>query len=124
LQRKLTKIESEWNKIKIEKGILTAIKKNKPECENSYICHLGRYGSLEFYEVPNKLIIRIANRQDLLESNINITHELVHLILHKNKKDLNLEFIDKEKMVDDFLVQREFKKILPEYKKQKFQKVL
>ena len=118
LQKNLTKIESEWNKI--EKEFFEVIKKNELQSENSYICYLSRYGSSGFYELPNKLIIRIANRQDLSESNINIAHELAHLILHKNKKDLNLEFIDKERMVDDFLAQREFKKILPEYKKQKF----
>ncbi len=118
IKKKLKSIGQKWRKI--EKEFFGAVRRKKLNLENNYVCYLSHYGSSGFYQSPNKLIIRIADKKDLTESNINIAHELVHLILSKNKKETNLSYIKREKLVDDFLVQRKFRKILPEYKKQKF----
>ena len=75
-----------------------------------------------FYLPPNEIVIRIANQTDLKESNINIAHELMHLILRSNGQDKSLNYIEIERKVDDLLTQKIFTSLLPGYFRQNFGK--
>jgi Zn-dependent peptidase ImmA (M78 family) len=118
LAEKKNQIKTKWKKI--EKGFFDLIKDKNPEIDKKYICYLARCGSCGFYIPPKSLVIRISNKKDLEESNLNIGHELVHLILKKNEKDKNLEYEEKEKLVDKILIEKPFREILPDYQKQDF----
>jgi hypothetical protein len=118
LSNKENQIKSKWKKI--EEDFFVIVKNMGLAMDDKYLCYFTRYGSCGFYMPPNSFVIRIANKKDIEESNINISHELMHLILKKNNKDQNLGYEGREMLVDKFLMKKLFKKILPEYEKQDF----
>lgn len=118
LSNKKNQIKLKWQKI--EKDFFVIAKNMGLSLNKEYICYFTRYGSCGFYMPPNSFVIRIANKKDIEESNINISHELMHLILMQNNKDQNLGYKGREMLVDKFLMKKPFKKILPEYEKQDF----
>jgi len=111
------KIRKKWQKI--EKEFFNKVIDLGFKIDKKYICYLTRFGSSGFYITPNKLMIRVAKDLDIKESNINIAHELIHLILKSNKKEKET-YKEREKQVDDILAQKKFSKIIPNYKKQNF----
>lgn len=118
LEQTLFKIKNKW--VKIEKKFLKKVRELGLKLQPEFICYVSKFGTAGFYIPPNKLVIRVASKTDLKESNINIAHELMHLILGYNKKDGNLNYIAREKKVDDILTSKNFIRSLPDYKRQKF----
>jgi len=118
LNKNITLISDKW--AKVQKEFFELIKKQDLVIDKEYICYLSRYGSSGYYLPANELAIRINNKKDIQEANLNISHELVHLALKKSNKDKNLEYAQREQLVDNILLKPEFKKILPGHKRQVF----
>jgi len=118
IQQKIRLVKAKWQPL--EKDFFNIINKEGLIAYSKYICYLSRFGPSGFYQPPKTMVIRIGNKNDIKESNINICHELIHLIFRQNHREAGLSYIEQEKLVDNFLIQKKFKKILPKYPIQEF----
>ena len=111
-------IQDKW--FSVEKDFFDIVKKFDLKTQNHYICYVTRFGCSGLYFPPKSFMIRISQKIDLKESVINIAHELAHLILKANGREKKLNYIQREKQVDEFLSQTNFVKIIGKYPKQNF----
>ncbi|TSC93004.1 MAG: hypothetical protein CEN91_321 [Candidatus Berkelbacteria bacterium Licking1014_85] len=73
---------------------------------------LSFFGPGGSYKLPNIITIRVLNHDDLNYSNVNITHELIHLLVENKIQKYNFSHHDKELFVNSILFQPQIAKIL------------
>jgi len=82
-------------------GMLKDLKQKK-----EYLVYLTLFGPGGAFEYPNKIFLRIKTKDDKEYLDVNLAHEMIHLILHE--KLVHFSYVKREKIVNAVLFQKEF----------------
>lgn len=110
------KIRDFWEKDKIKINIFFN-RFGYPVPENIKI-FLTRYGPGGYYELPDKITLRINQNFGNVKRSLEETliHEIIHLILENPVvKKIGLNHEEKENLIESFFEKRELKMIFPEH---------
>lgn len=121
LNKKIPLLKKDWGKI--EKDYFKIIEKfNYRKLLKKYICHISCFGPEGKYCPPNLIFVRLRTKQDENQSLETIGHELLHLIFRDYFKSRNLDYAEREGMIDAIIMKSNLNKIFPHYQKQTFGK--
>lgn len=116
LYKKKTKlVEKMWASVSYD--FSEALKKIGLDTDGlTYKAQITLFGPGGSYLPPDKIIIRVVNKDDMSRAVTNIAHELVHLLIEKEiieKYGINQK--EKEDIVNSLFGEIDFKKIFPDY---------
>lgn len=109
-------IKNEWQKI--EKEFFDIMKNLNFKIKKNYLCYISLYGPEGQFQYPDIINVRVSNNNDIKEANINIAHEIIHLIIFNKVQKMKLDYNQIEGIVDLFFTETKLKNLFPNYKLQ------
>jgi len=122
LNKKISQLKKDWGKI--EKEYFETIKKFKhKKLLKKYMCHISYFGPEGKYCPPNLLFVRLHTKQDENTALETVAHELLHLIFMNYFESRNLDYAEREGMIDAIILESDLNLIFPSYQKQTVGKI-
>lgn len=115
-QKRIEKVKNNW--LKIEKGLFDVLIDFNGDIKDKYFCYISLYGPEGQFKYPNTINLRTSDDKDIENANETIIHELFHLLIYREAKQMKLTYKQIEGVVDLFFIETKLKTIFPQYKPQ------
>jgi len=103
-------VKNKWNNIENEFFEIIAKIINRKPLEK-YLVFFTFYGPGGSYQLPDKLFLRLALKDDFDYVDVNMAHEIIHLMVENVVLQYNLDHIEKELFVNSIMFQPEIAQI-------------
>lgn len=117
LKRKADQLKRSWREI--EADYFKVVKNlHHKKLRRIYRCHISQYGPEGKYQHPNQLFVRFRTKRDEKRAVETIGHELLHLAFADFFEAKQLNYFEREGVIDALIIQSSLADIFPEYEKQ------
>ncbi len=99
-KKTLATVSQNWKKIEV--NFFSSLEELTHFDKKVFACFISRYGPGGSYYPPDKISIRavMEKKQDILQANESIAHEIVHLSIYALAEKFELGFENTERLVD------------------------